>query len=618
MKPIEYERRPVKEWLESLLDGSLALPRFQRSYVWTNRKISDLILALLRGRPVGTILLIDRYTRSVSGGSSQEHRDELERFAPRPLVGTDPDLASCTELILDGQQRLTSLWRALELGRDTGLEDTERLGRHGFLKLADIAVVPLEPVDVVWPHRKKAQQFLEDPARAWAENLIPLRLLDPRHAESPLEQDPLMAWCGEVTGDALSRGVNLWSEVRRAIRDPLLARNIWFAKLPPEMDRSDAIEVFVKVNESSAVIRKFDIAVAEFDRGGRRYSLREEISRWAERNTHCENFFGPDEETMIPQVGELALKVACLQENRTPTDKHFTARDVLRRLSQDDMLKDIFGGIAWSLEFLAQERIWKDKYLPSAVPLRVLPAIWPEFRDVADSSDLEGVARRCLRAYLWRTFVTDRYKGAVATRLREDFNGLKAVLPKLQRLSNPMRTLRKNVPIFSMPVPRVETLHDLDEPLAPPTRKDALSRALLVATLQKGARDFGSGEIVSSTNIGGRQAHHLFPKAYLRASSPAVTDAKQINHCLNYALVSGPTNRKIAAKAPLEYMRDRYQHDKQLGEAELEQRVKSHLIPYGAFAICEKDSGGAYGQFLLERATLVQSAIKNLADGQPV
>ena len=459
---------------------------------------------------------------------------------------------------------------------------------------------------------------MADPERAWSNNLTPLRLLDPRHAASPLDEDPLSEWCGSVTGDRMRAGIDLWSAIKRTVRDPLLGRNIWFAKLPPEMGRSEAIEVFVRVNESSTVIRKFDIAVAEFDRGGRRYSLREEISRWAEQNTHCESFFGPDDEKMIPRVGELILKVACLQENKTPADKHFTTKEVIGRLSRDDGLKDIFNGIAWTFEFLAHERIWKDKYLPSTVPLRVLPALWPQFRDIADQSDLEGVSRRYLRAYLWRAFITDRYAAAVATRLREDFNGIKNVLPKLEQLPDPMRELRKTVPIFSTPLPDIEVLHDLEEPLAPPTRKNALSRALLAATLQKGAQDFGSGETVSSSNVGGREAHHLFPKAYLKSSRPAVTEAKRINHCLNYALVSGPTNRRIAAKAPLQYLRDRYEQDGQLGENELKRRVESHLIPFGALAVRGTEADGGYKKFLVERAGLVRSAIENLTEGQPL
>ena len=248
-----------------------------------------------------------------------------------------------------------------------------------------------------------------------------------------------MKWCGAACDNAMDAGSDLWWRITEQLRRLLLDRNIWYAKLPCTMERSQAIEVFVKVNESSAVIRKFDIAVAEYESGTGRRSLRQEISEWAESNTQSEAFFGPDEEKMIPRVGELILKVACLQEGKTPTDKHYTTEEVIARLRDPDKLKTILDGIEWTFEFLAEERIWKDKYLPSAVPLRVLPALFPDLRANADSSDLEGKARRCLRAYLWRAFVTERYNQAANTRLQEDYQKLKGVLVTLKEVADPLK-----------------------------------------------------------------------------------------------------------------------------------------------------------------------------------
>ena len=615
--PIEYERRTVRMWLEALLDGSLALPRFQRSYVWTDRKISDLIMALLDGRPVGTMLLIDRYEQETNPEAPQGERHHTERFAPRPISGAETDLDPCRELILDGQQRLTSLWRALELGATTGLVDTEKHGRHAFLEVRDIQARDLEPKSVLWPSKKVAESYITEPARAAADNLIPVGLFHPRYDDSRMDvdEDALTGWCGSVTGDSMKRGTDLWKRISQQLRAPLLDRNIWYAKLPRSMNRSDAIEIFVKVNESSAVIRKFDIAVAEYDRAGGPRSLRQEISGWADTNAHCENFFGTDEEKMIPEVGELVLKVACLQEGRIPTDKHFTAEGVLARLGDSDSLQRIFRGIQWTLAFLAEERIWGSKLLPTAVPLRVLPALYPEYERVADGSDQEGVARRCLRAYLWRAFVTDRYTAAANTRLRDDYDQLRRVLKGIASVDNPLRQCEKNVPAFQEDLPKRSSLSSLDNPLAPPTRKDTLSRSLLVASLQNGARDFGSGELVSEHNVLGRQAHHLFPKGYLK---DAVKDTKAINHCLNYALVSGPTNRRISAKPPMDYLRDRYRGDSDLGEPELKRRVESHLIPFGALAVRERPPAVAYRKFLSERAKILAKAVSTLAQGEPL
>ncbi len=628
-KPIEYERRTVKEWLLALLDGSLALPLFQRSYVWTDSKTSDLIMALLQGRPVGTMLLIDRYRDALPQEPTQSQRRELQRFAPRLLAGTEGKLNTCQELILDGQQRLTSLWRALELGTVTGMEETESHGRHAFLKVEDLSSSTLKPELVFWPSKSWAGLLRSEPKRAREDDLIPLYLFDPRSADpmqGPL-QDPLLKWCAVACENEMEAGNDLWWRISHQLRSLLLTRNVWYAKLPKTMTRSQAIEVFVQVNRSSAVIRQFDIAVAEYDQGTGGRSLRREISAWAESNAYAEAFFGSDEEKMIPKVGELILKVACLQEGKAPTDKQYTSSRVLDRLRTPQLLKMILDGIEWTFDFLAEEKIWKDKHLPSAVPLRVLPALFPEYLHLRDSTDSEGRARRCVRAYLWRAFVTERYNQAANTRLKEDYEGLKKVLANLKGTANALAALRTDVPAFreSCPLPGVTALHDMNAPLAPPTQKNSLSRALLVASLHKGALDFASGEPISAGNVSNREAHHLFPRGFIKSH---VEGKKQINHCLNYALVSGPTNKRIAARPPLRYLRDRYRGDERLTKGELKRRIESHIIPYGALVVREgRGTSGnlhpdqikkTYAGFLRARAERMRTVIAQLADGSPV
>ena len=348
------------------------------------------------------MLIIDRFSDTIPKGESPDKYRHLERFAPRALAGSETELVDCYELILDGQQRLTSLWRALELGAGTGMNETEKHGKHAFLEVEDITAAILNPIAVTWPSTRQAHRLRLNAGRAYRESLIPLHLFDPRSADTTKgpSNDPLWNWCKSACNNAMDAGNDLWWRISEQVRRVLLDRNLWYAKLPRIMERSQAIEVFVKVNESSAVIRKFDIAVAEYERGTDRRSLRKEISEWAEDNAHSEAFFGPDEEKLIPRVGELILKVACLQEGKAPTDRHYTADAVIDRLRDPNKLRTIFQGIEWTFEFLGEERIWRDKYLPSAVPLRVVPAVYPELRVNCDGSDLEGKARRCVRAYL--------------------------------------------------------------------------------------------------------------------------------------------------------------------------------------------------------------------------
>lgn len=72
--------------------GAMALPEFQRGYVWTRKQVHDLMESLYRGYPVGGLLVW--VTKTESADARGDH----------PLA------AGNVELILDGQQRVTTLY----------------------------------------------------------------------------------------------------------------------------------------------------------------------------------------------------------------------------------------------------------------------------------------------------------------------------------------------------------------------------------------------------------------------------------------------------------------------------------------------------------------------------
>ena len=95
--------------LNKLLDdchhGVLQLPDFQRSWVWDEDRIKSLIASISRAFPIGALMTLD------SGGEVN--------FKPRPIEGT-PVAAKQTSphsLLLDGQQRMTSLYQVALRGK---------------------------------------------------------------------------------------------------------------------------------------------------------------------------------------------------------------------------------------------------------------------------------------------------------------------------------------------------------------------------------------------------------------------------------------------------------------------------------------------------------------------
>jgi hypothetical protein len=94
------EKEGLEELLKEASIGKSQLPEFQRGWVWADRNIAGLIASISLGYPVGTIMMLG------TGGSI--------KFKERPVEGVKLDKTLKAErLILDGQQRITSLYRAL-------------------------------------------------------------------------------------------------------------------------------------------------------------------------------------------------------------------------------------------------------------------------------------------------------------------------------------------------------------------------------------------------------------------------------------------------------------------------------------------------------------------------
>jgi uncharacterized protein with ParB-like and HNH nuclease domain len=109
-----------KESLRALLDearlGRARLPEFQRGWVWPIENMRALLASISLGYPAGTIMMLR------TGGDV--------RFKERAIEGAEPTVEA-QRLILDGQQRLTSLFQALLLGEaNQDRERTEVEGRR--------------------------------------------------------------------------------------------------------------------------------------------------------------------------------------------------------------------------------------------------------------------------------------------------------------------------------------------------------------------------------------------------------------------------------------------------------------------------------------------------------
>ena len=97
MSNFDSTKLALSALLKDIVDGKIRLPDFQRGWVWDDEHIQSLLVSIARSFPVGSIMLLE------TGGDA--------KFQIRPVEGVNlkDDAKPASYLILDGQQRLTTL-----------------------------------------------------------------------------------------------------------------------------------------------------------------------------------------------------------------------------------------------------------------------------------------------------------------------------------------------------------------------------------------------------------------------------------------------------------------------------------------------------------------------------
>src|SRR6476469_9443472 len=92
--------RTLGVWFHQIEHGAVKLPRFQRFEAWDRWRITSFLSTIVSNLPVGVTLVLE-----VAGE---------EKFVSRYISTAEPKmLATVTQNLLDGQQRLTAFWRAM-------------------------------------------------------------------------------------------------------------------------------------------------------------------------------------------------------------------------------------------------------------------------------------------------------------------------------------------------------------------------------------------------------------------------------------------------------------------------------------------------------------------------
>lgn len=587
---MQARNRNLSEWYGKIQHSEIKLPRFQRFESWDRWRICSLIQTVIRNLPLGITLIL-------------EVGDE-EKFVSRYLA-TAPELdGRIHEHLLDGQQRLTALWRVFH-------NNYEWETYFVYVKEFDKYDLDddLEDMTAYWRgryYKKNGDRYpiwCDNPAQSLHRGMIPVNLLRPEDTQREIDE-----WLEEATNplepqdgskEDLRKFFDFQKKVSDKIKDlrSIVANyNLPYLSLPASTDKSVALDVFINMNTNSKPLSQYDIVVAEVEdvMDKSLHDLEEELNQ---------NY--PNIARYAPLSNQI-LNTSSLLQGYLPNQRGAWDMDKRKMVEQWEVMAE---GLNRMALLLKSEGIYDEQRLPTNAVLAVIAALY-EYIPMA--GDKRGRDELLLKKYLWYAFFTDRYENSAATHAFADFKALGGII-RGDIKQDGSKYAEKDVPIFNeYSLVEAEELMTVEWP----KRTTIRGRAILAVASRLGALDFSTGERLDLHNINQRQYHHVFPDALLKEAGIDGFLA------LNCALISDKTNISIGRKDPLRYLKDRYEWTT---EAIVQERLQSHLIPIQELAnggyenLSEQEKANKiqndFKLFLKRRADLIIKALKLLVDG---
>lgn len=514
---------------------------------------------ILNGLPIGAALVLGV--------------GEPEPFVSRPIATAPKKGDRVNEHLLDGQQRVTGLWRALFANN---YED-----RTYFLKRVSVSHGKAR-FRVVSIHRYTKNGSLyplwaNEPDQQWQRGLIPIDIAAP--VEGGRER--YREWANSAIDDRDE--IDLVTDQLADIREQFTRFNLPYLHLPIETPPETAVDVFVKMNTSFSKLTVYDVAVALIE-SHLQSSLHDFVGDVKIANPAINHY-----QSSARQSFERFILNACaLMQSRVASNATFIRPEFGEAMFREK--KALLYGIERTIELLEEEKVFDERRLPTIIVLSALVALWAHS---PEGLDREGRAREILRRYLWSAFFTNRYEVSTGSRQLEDVN----------QLRNYINDDRAETPaIFDRDEYPLPTLSDL-KAASWPTGSQRLARAILALSLRNGGIDLADGRPITRTNLSDREYHHIFPDGHLKNRVGNLEAASY--RALNCALITWRTNRRIAAKDPRRYLMERLDGT-ELNEAQLRERLDSHLVPFDS--MIESD----YELFLDERAKTIHEEMSRL------
>ena len=533
---IEMPRANPEKLLDLVEDaylGKVVLPEFQRSFVWRREDIEELLVSILQGYFIGKFLILD----------TQPERALFPWRLVEGLQAVNPAAKqsnhSTLRLILDGQQRITSLFYVLHEPK-IPLRNS-RNPYQFFLRLDSLMEGNIEDavcgISLADQRRVSEMQQMEAGGKAIKISIF-------------REPNKFYQWLYSEQKAIDTDG----KDILQSYHERLSSFMVPVVSITPEIGKENIINIFERINRTGISLSLFDLAAARLYLKG--VDLRKLWEDFNQSFKSASKFMKP----------EFILKLICLWKNKEP--KKSVLLDVIDEMKNDDFKAQWELACAWLVS--AYERMispqgygaFEVKWIPYTTLIVPLAAL---LREVHDRQGGEDMFRK-IDCWYWGSVFMQRYDQAVDTTSFRDVRDISKWMD-----GAPPPAWLSGFQAEQVGIPEVAE------------QRSSIYRGVMCLIVRAGARDFSTGQPAEFSTC---DDDHIFPKSKYKQQ-------RYVDSVLNHTIISSSSNKCKASKLPSEYLKQFL--EKHGGDVQrLQETLDSHLITEQARQAMENDNFDAF------------------------
>jgi hypothetical protein len=560
MSTFDSTKRLLPEILAEIVKGKIQLPDFQRGWVWDDQHIRSLLVSVARSFPVGAVMLLE------TGGEA--------RFQVRPVEGVTlpPGTAEAELLILDGQQRLTTLTQVLSLKSavKTRTEKGKPIERHYYwhIPTALEGGERLEEAIIAVEHDRmlrsdfgrKVDLDLSTPQKECERLYFP--------CDQILNSD---AW-EEALQEHAQDQFGLYMQFRKQVLNAFRNYQLPVIQLGKTTSKEAVCLVFEKVNTGGVPLNVFELVTATYAADG--FNLRDDWHGSSLRKVNG-RYARLSKEPVLTQVESTDfLQAVCMlhthELRRSDLAAGKTGKAVqpvsAKRASILSMPLEAYRqwadqvekGFMLTAKLLRKECVKDPRELPYRTQLAPLAAVMVHLGE----RWLEPRIYSKLSQWYWCGVLGELYGGAIETRIANDVEDLLAWIDDDS----------------SVPRTTSDAVFNPDRLDRMTSRLSAAYKGLNMLVVREGAHDFfwkARIQEIEEEDLA-LDIHHIFPQDWCEKNG---VRRAVYNTIVNKTPISYKANRMIGGQAPSKYLVKLQEHKQvQLDDGSMDHILKSHFI----------------------------------------